>query len=274
MIRREILLREVYPALEGNADVPRLSIFAHQNSSEIEIDRSYPAVLIMPGGGYAFVSEREGVPVAEQFYIRGFNAFVLTYSVAPARYPSQLLQAAAAIDYIKNTAVATNTDTDNIFVCGFSAGGHLAGSIGCLWNEQVITDTLGGEPQRYRPKGMALCYAVITSGMHTHGGSFNNLCGEDEQLKKRLSLETRVTPETSPAFIWHTANDGTVPVENAFMMAKALKSAGVEYEMHVFKKGRHGLSVCTRESAGENKEMINPSCEPWLAMCAEFFCSL
>lgn len=271
MIHETVKLREFYPALSAEGGEPTLEVYCRGVSREIDLERRFPAMLICPGGGYGFVSDREAEPVALDYLGAGFNAFVLTYSVAPARYPSALLQAAAAMDHIRKNADKYHVDPDKIAVCGFSAGGHLAGSLACFWHEAFLAETLKTASENLRPNAAILCYPVITGGEKTHGGSFNNLCGGDAALVQKMSLETAVTIHTPPTFLWHTATDGCVPVENSLLMAAALRRNGIPFELHVFAEGSHGLSTCAYQSAGTNSpNMINPEAAKWFGLCVAF----
>lgn len=224
--------------------------------------RLRPAMLVLGGGGYAYVSERETECVALQFLAKGFCAFTLDYSVAPVRYPAQLNEAAMAMAYIRENAGKFGTDAAHVAVIGFSAGGHLAAMAGNIWNEEDIAEKLNKPASLFRPDAAVLCYPVISSGEKSHGGSFNNLCGEDAALKERLSVEKRVTPESCPAFIWTTADDGAVPSENSLLMAAAYKKQGVPFELHIFESGVHGLSIATEETG-----YVNVPVQQWLPMC-------
>ena len=271
MIYETLNLREFYPALSAEGGEPILQAYCRDVSREIDLGRRFPALLICPGGGYAFVSDREAEPMALDYLGAGFNAFVLTYSVAPARYPSALLQAAAAMDYIRKNAAEYHVDPDKIAVCGFSAGGHLAGSLACLWNGKCLAETLKTTSSNLRPNAAILSYPVITSGDKAHRGSFDNLCGDDRALAQKMSLETAVTKDTPATFLWHTATDGCVPVENSLMMASALRENGIPFELHIFAEGSHGLSTCTYQSAGPNSpNMVNPEAAKWFDLSVTF----
>ena len=151
------------------------------------------------------------------------------------------------IAHIRENAAQYHVRPDAIAVCGFSAGGHLSASSGILWNEPVIAETLGIENRMARPDAMILSYPVITSGEHAHRGSFECLLGEranDAAWLERLSLERRVDGTTPPTFLWHTFADELVPVENALLLASALRRADVPFELHIFPEGIHGLSRC------------------------------
>ena len=271
MIYETLKLREFYPALCAEGGEPVLKAFCRDVSREIELERRFPAILICPGGGYGFVSDREGEPIALKYLEAGFCAFVLTYSVAPARYPSALLQAAAAIDFIRKNAAQYHVDPNKIAICGFSAGGHLAGSLSCFWSEPCLADTLKTATENLRPNAAVLCYPVITSGEKAHRGSFDNLCGDDEALTEMMSLETAVTKDTPPTFLWHTATDGVVPVENSLLMASALREKQIPFELHIFAEGGHGLSTCTYQTAGpKSLHMINPEAAKWFDLNITF----
>ncbi|HOP10137.1 MAG TPA: alpha/beta hydrolase [Oscillospiraceae bacterium] len=264
-------LRRFYPQLSAESGHPILKAYCRDVSREIDPERKFPVMLICPGGAYSFVSDREAEPIALNYLAAGFNAFVLTYSVAPARYPSALLQAAAAVDFIRKNAVKYHVDPDKISICGFSAGGHLAGSLACFWNEAFLAETLNTASENLKPNAAVLGYPVITGGEKAHRGSFDNLCGDDAALVKKMSLETAVTKDTPPIFLWHTADDGGVPVENSLLMASALREKQIPFELHIFAEGSHGLSTCGYQSAGPNSpHMINPEAAKWFELSIAF----
>ena len=236
------------------------------NSVEIDINRKRPAVIVCPGGGYGMVSDREGEPVAMKFLANGYSAFVLTYSVAPARYPTQLLEISETIAYVRKNADKLNIHKDKILVCGFSAGGHLAASIATLWDDEIITKKLNIKKGENKPNGLILAYPVISSGDKAHIGSFNNLIGDqDKSLYEKLSLEKRVSKNTPPAFLWHTFNDKAVNVQNSLLFASAMKEHDIPFELHVFPDGEHGLSLCS--SITKN---VNKYCEIWMELCLKW----
>lgn len=275
MIHQKILLSEYFDCLKKSNSKAVLRTYIPDNSEEKSIDRKRPAVLIFPGGGYAFTSPREAEPVAIKFVNAGFNAFILDYSVAPTRYPAQLLEASAALSLIRQKSDEWNTVSDKIAVCGFSAGGHLAASIGTMWQEKFIAETLGTEYGENRPNAMILCYPVITGLKKAHRGSFDNLLGEnaDENMVKYLSLENRVTSLCPPAFLWHTFDDNAVPVKNSLLMANALEENNIMFEMHIYDSGVHGLSLCSEETAS-SPEHINPHAASWIKLCTEWLYKL
>ncbi len=226
-----------------------------------------PAVVICPGGGYRFVSEREGEAVAMRFLAAGFHAFVLQYSVAPARFPTALTELADAVRQVRAHAADWNVQSDHIYMMGFSAGGHLCASLGTLWNHPVLEEALGWSsgPKTWKPDGMLLCYPVISIGPSMHRGSFDCLLGADppEDRKRLLSLEDQVTADTVPAFLWHTQEDAAVSVENSLLFAAALRKAGVPFELHIYQKGPHGLSLCD-ETTSYSPEMVIADDAGWI----------
>ncbi len=203
--------------------------------------RLRPAVLIFPGGGYGHVSEREAEPVALRFLNRGYAAFVLAYAVAPARYPVALQQAALAMRYIRQQAQAFGIDPHMVTAVGFSAGAHLCGCLATMYDGEAVAQI--GAPAQLRPDAVGLCYPVAVSWGRTHDGSFDNLCGDDEELRQRLSLEKCVHGDMPPVFLWHTRQDTAVPCRNSLLLAAALEEQGVPFAMHIYHKGVHGLSV-------------------------------
>ncbi len=240
---------------------------------KVDPDVRRPCVAILPGGAYARASAREAEPVALQMAARGFAACVITYSCAPAHYPVALVQVAGAIAYLKRNAESFHIDPDRIFLAGFSAGGHLALDLGCEWQESWLAERVGAAAEEMRPRALILGYPVVTSGAYAHRGSFDNLCGDDEELKQKLSLENRVTKDTPPAFIFHTLEDGSVPVENSLLLAEAYRHAGVSFTLHIFPYGGHGLSLATAEVVQKGKQP-QPLMQCWPDLAADWLRTL
>lgn len=237
--------------------VPDLMFYLHE-----EPGPARPGVLVAPGGGYAFVSDSEAEMVALAFYRKGYNAFVCTYTTnlsLPVPLHSQPLQdLSRAVRLVRSRAAEFGTDPDRLAVCGFSAAGHLAGSL-CVHFADVADPRPELAALSNRPSAALLCYPVITMGEKTHPGSRENLLGPDPDPAelRYFSLEDQVTPDTPPCFLWHTATDPCVPVENSYLFAAACLRAGVPFAHHVFSQGDHGLSLSNADWAagrcGENR---------------------
>lgn len=222
------------------------------------------AIIICPGGGYEFLSEREAEPIAKKYLAEGLSVFVLYYSVgANAKDLVPLIEISMAITHVRENCKKYRIDPDAVFVTGFSAGGHLAASAATLWNCAEIRDALGiGKDGRYeginRPTGTILCYPVITAGEYAHTPSICNLCGGEEHYKEKsnfFSLENQVDENTSPTFIWHTFSDQLVPVQNALLYVEALAKHSVPFEAHIYPHGPHGLSLATWEVGSKNNHV-------------------
>lgn len=209
--------------------------------------KARPAVLVLPGGGYSFVSEREGEPVALEFVAKGYSAFVLYYSVNTA-YPVPLNEACMAMNYIRKNAEQLCVDKDHVATIGFSAGGHLAGMLATMSDAEEVNEEFREKENFSRPDAVVLSYPVISmqDGV-THEGTRNVITDGGKIPYDTLSLEKRVTKNSVPAFIWHTMEDDCVPVENSMYMASAYKKAGVPFSLHIFEKGWHGLSLANEE---------------------------
>ncbi len=208
-----------------------------------------PAIVICPGGGYEFTSESEDEPVALNYFNAGYQVFVLHYSVkSKAKDFQPLLELAATVAEIRLRSKEFKVDPWKIAVCGFSAGGHLAASLGTLYNDKKflqICPSLGS----VRPDAMILGYPVITSDKWAHEGSIRNVSGSEKGTDEYIyfGLDKHVDSDTPKTFIWHTAQDASVPVENSLKLASALSAAKVPFELHIFPEGEHGMSVCTKE---------------------------
>lgn len=243
-----------------------LQVNLWEDSQELMIKRR-PMILICPGGGYRMVSDREADPAASQFFAMGYHTAVLRYSVSPARYPAALLQLAGAVKLIRENADKWLVDTEKILVNGYSAGGHLACSLGVFWKKEMLKDFYKCGSEYFRPNGLILSYPVISSGEFAHRGSFEKLLGEKEkELKKEMSLETQVNKDVPPVFLWHTDGDDTVPVENSVMLYSALHRKGIPAELHIFQKGGHGLSTADKLAQNAEGYGIQPECQCWTAL--------
>ena len=202
-----------------------------------------PVILVIPGGGYGFVCiNEEGYPIAEKFDEMGFQTFVLTYRVT--RYPEPQLDALRAIRLIRSHAQEWGADPDHIAVCGFSAGGHLAGCCGTLFHELDAKDGDEGDSFSQRPDAMILSYPVITFRKTQYIATGKRLLKEDFDAKRdEWSLENRVLSDTPPTYVWATVTDQLVPYENSVLFARAMWEKGNRCELHIFPDGPHGMAA-------------------------------
>lgn len=246
----------------------KLYTYVLDNSPEIDQNRKRPAVIICPGGGYVTTSDREAEPVAIQMNAMGFHVFILRYSVQPATFPTALTELATAVAYVRNRAEEWNIDANKVIVTGFSAGGHLAASLGVFWEREFLAERVKFDKDAYKPNGLILSYPVISSGVHAHQGSFQALLGDQqEELRERLSLEKQVNNQTPPTFLWHTFEDASVPVENSMLFAVALRKHNIPFELHIYPSGGHGLSLANEESMNvQNNFGIQEECQNWIDM--------
>ena len=235
-------------------------------------DWKRPAVIVVPGGAYAMVSRREGWPVATEFLTRGFQTFVLTYLCNPggARYPEQLTELACAVDYVRKNAAELNVNPDEIFVVGFSAGGHLTANLAVEWFD---VSSKSGMELDCKPTAVGLGYPVITKKagyVSTHNNLLEGYSEEaQEELLKTLNLDEGVTEKTAPSFIWTTATDSAVPASNSLAFALALAKNNVPYELHIYPQVNHGSSTGSLEINGAQAGIDRIS--EWMECCAKFF---
>lgn len=256
-----------------------LTSYIHDISAEMPMPHRR-AIIVCPGGGYGFTSDREGEPIALQYFAAGLNAFVLRYSVLPhAADYTPLTEAALAIAHVKLNAEKYSIDPSYVFITGFSAGGHLAASAGTLWKLPLLCDRIRaelGEDYRdgiHRPTATLPCYPVITAGPYAHRGSILALCGKNDPSLEEMnafSLELHVDADTCPAFIWHTFDDSCVPIQNSLLYANALAQAKVPFELHIYPHGHHGLSLCNKETWANHEDLYNPYCEGWIDLAVNY----
>jgi acetyl esterase/lipase len=207
------------------------------------------AIVICPGGSYSGLADHEGDAIARWLNRLGITAAVLKYRLGPRyRYPAQMQDVGRAIRMLRARAAEWGIDPNRIGVMGFSAGGHLAATIATHFDDGNAAATDPIERVSSRPDIAVLAYPVIsmTEGV-THAGSRRNLLGDTPtaELVAALSNEKQVTPQTPPTFLFHTADDPVVPVENSLLFAAALRAAHVPYELHVFEHGPHGVGLAS-----------------------------
>lgn len=237
-----------------------LTLFIHENYEEMNPNRKRPMVLICPGGGYGFCCDREADPVAIRFLSYDFNVAVLRYTVNSENdadnpiYPKPQVELADSIAYIREHSDVLNTNSDMIAVLGFSAGGHLAASVGCLWNRFN---------KKARPDALILCYALTTQDDWVT----KQLFGNKEVLPEVFNLDKQVSKYTPPTFLWCTKTDSLVPYTNSTRFKEALDANNVPNELHIFENGHHGLSLSNKEVRGHGEwSEVNDEVAKWPEM--------
>lgn len=248
-----------------------IEAYIHTAHAELQVGKR-KAMIICPGGGYGWLSEREAEPVALQYFAAGLNVFVLRYSVQQkAADYAPLIEGCLAVKYLRDHADELYVDPDHVFITGFSAGGHLAAWVGTMWHIPEVAAHLDGADQALcKPTATLPCYPVISAepGVR-HDGSIRTLNGGkpgDEEGMQRFSLDKAVDERTAPAFLWHTASDTCVSVMNSILYAAALSKNNIPFELHVFPAGPHGLSICNQETWAGNPALDTSYVAQWLPM--------
>ncbi len=228
-----------------------------------------PAIIVLPGGAYRDLSEREGEPVALTFLKEGFNTFVLYYSIGDAsEYPQPLEDVSKAIWMIRSHAAEWAIDENAIVVMGFSAGGHLATLAATEWNTDGLHKRLGIPEGGNKPNAAVVGYGPVI-GQQTGDG--DNVGAMIAKFTPEYETYKYVGSQTCPMFIWHTWQDPLVPSKNALKLAGALYEKQIPYELHVFNRGTHGMSVCNDLSDYEAPaDVCPPNASTWVSMCTQW----
>lgn len=246
-----------------------LSAYLHTPSREMEHPETVcrPAMIVCPGGGYSWRSDREAEPPAVAFFNMGMQVFVLRYSVGEnAGNKQPLTELAASVKLVREHSAQWQIDTQKLAVSGFSAGAHLAASLGVHWDDAELAERCGVENAgELRPDAMVLCYPVISAGIYAHKDSIDRVSANCKENRDYWSLEKHVTAQTPPTFLWHTMDDELVPVENSFLFAQELHRAGIPCECHFFESGNHGMSVATKETGSASAHIHS-----WVELCRQW----
>ena len=251
---------------QGDGDVPQLIITRVKSASPTA------GVVILPGGGYrGHAMGHEGYDFAKWFADRGISSAICNYRLRGKGnngkgygHPWPMVDAQRALQTLRARAGELNLDPKRIGVIGFSAGGHLCSTVSTKFAEPKPTDKDPIARVSSRPDFAILCYPVIGFDKpYTHKGSQRNLLGEnpDPKLLASLSNETQVSKDTPPTFLFHTAEDKAVPVDNSLHYYLACQKHGVPAEMHIFPKGRHGLGLAPKTAGASQWPEL---CHQWL----------
>ena len=255
--------------INSNAFIERYEL-SYDNDFVNEQPLLRPGLLIIPGGGYSYCSDREAEPVALRMLAEGFNCFVLRYT-CKATYPVPHKEVGFALDYLKNHHKEFNLLNKNLSLVGFSAGGHLAASFATTYKE--IVKLLNLNEENLKPFALVLGYPVITmQDQYTHSGTKSTITNDEPVLVEKLSVEKNVTNNFPPTYIFSTLVDEAVPIQNSYLLIDELKKHDIPYQAHIFDKGIHGGSLFTR-AVYPNFTKQNTEAEAnsiWITEAAEF----
>jgi acetyl esterase/lipase len=245
---------------------PKIRLY-YPTMREKDPDSKFAAVLVCPGGGYYVQAPHEGQPFAQLFALHGIIGIVLTYRVFPDRFPGSYSDACRAMRILRNHADKYHIDADRIGIMGFSAGGHLASTVATQPDlHKDSFDDLAKEISA-RPDRLILGYPVISFvDEYAHTGSAKSLLGDDPdpEMARKLSNNHQVTQENPPAFLFHTADDKGVPVQNSISFAEACLKNDVPIEMHIYPEGEHGVGMALEDpSLATWTGLLMNWLEPW-----------
>lgn len=251
IIRRRIKQEKVILQLYSQEEIKQNRSKRFSKLVPFIIGQNKPTVIVCPGGAYQFISmNNEGADYAKAFNERGYNVFMLNYRTgAHARFPAPMEDLARAIQFAKSCSKDYNIDMENFYICGSSAGGHLAAYFGARYTdfEKPYKNIL----YPLRPKGIILAYPVISMKDETHELSRDLLLGlgsgENEKLDK--SVELIADENYPPVFFWHCDDDKTVPVSNSIRFAERLLQVNATHKFMKFSSGGHGIGLGNGTSA-------------------------
>lgn len=290
------MITQTIPLYPDRQDVS-LTTYVLAPSPELLGGKKRPAVLVCPGGAYLGCSDREAEPVALRFAAMGYHAFVLRYStynngvwgaiplgpdlpVNPnSVHPSPMRDIGRAFLTIRQQADAWQVDTDKIAICGFSAGAHNCAMYAVYWHDPIIHAYLGAQPEFLRPAAAILSYGIhdyhLMFGLVSDpmaqtlsdaaGIAFLGTKTPSPELLDAVSPALHVSQQTPPTFLWATAADDLVPAENTTRMATALAQARVPFEVHIFERGAHGLSLADQSTA-ESLMHMDDDARQWVTL--------
>ena len=230
-------------------------------------------VVVLPGGAYMFHGVSEGEPVAAAFAARGYNAYLLRYSIGDhATFPNSAADVCRALKLIRGRSEEWNQDPDKLALCGFSAGGHVAACVGTMWNREDILAASGCTGEAGKPNALILGYPCITVDIEGQGDMYSRLKGGRtlEQLREIASAEKWVGSHTPPVFLWNMYRDKVVPVEHGLLFMNALAEHNVPFECHTYMKGVHASALNTPASSLGDPVREDSHVARWMDDCVEW----
>ncbi|GLT15909.1 alpha/beta hydrolase [Vibrio algivorus] len=251
-----------------------LTSYIQPQCNELPNQTALPALIIFPGGGYKMLSERESEPVAFSWLAKGYNVFILRYSIQEyAAFPQPMLDAFKAITHVRQQYQHYNIDPDKIALLGFSAGGHLAASVGTLWNREEYQRLAGVEGEEHKPNALVLAYPVITTDwmkLNIEANLKNILRDkfDDPKMISTVTCHRNVGTHTPPTFLFHTTEDQSVPASDSLKFAAALDDNQIPYELHIFQRGPHGISRANALTDDGTGLKIEPEVQCWGDLCS------
>ena len=255
MIYKQINLKSIYKKLKYDV---YLTTYCPDNSPEVDLNRVRPTFLLLPGGGYNMVSDRENEPIALRFLGYDFNVFSLKYSVNPnTDFPYPIIEGFAALDYIRKHAREYNVDVNKIYTMGFSAGGHFAATLACYQDSEIFKKYLEIENPDFKVDGCVLGYPVISCYPEIgESGTRTNVTKSDpDKLVDFFSIDRHITEKFPKTFVFTFEEDPVVPVKNTYLLIEALKNSGVKHEMHIYHAPIHGSSLGDRSVYPDNMKI-------------------
>ncbi|MFI3206469.1 MAG: alpha/beta hydrolase [Clostridia bacterium] len=242
--------------------------FLHTPLTEMKKYRTKrPSVIVCPGGGYRYLSEREAEPVASKYYADGYNVFILYYSLNEnAKNLAPLKELSLTIMKIRDNQDEWGCEPEKIASCGFSAGGHLVACISTMWDDSELLKSIDTQNGKNKPNAIIACYAAFSDKNFDKNSSIMNIDGMSKQeAMKFYSAYEKVSKNTCPTFIFHCMNDPVAKVENAILHAQKLDEFDIYSEIHFFPTGAHGGSIYKNETNSKNT-----SSEQWYELSLKF----
>lgn len=261
MICEKIMLKEYYPFLKGN---PILNTYCPENYDEYSKGRLRKVLIILPGGGYQYISMREAEPIALQYTSEDIAAFVLEYSVGEFVFPTPIDEVLAALLFIKDNALKYHVDKNDISLLGFSAGGHLAASTIMYSLKDDLLKLFNCKNEDIKFAALLLGYPVINCEEFSEFNTSSARCLDDPVLQELFSIEKHVTEQFPNTFIFLTSQDRLVPPYNSLSFAQALVDKNVPVELHMYPLGNHGLALADNNTTSSFNKTDYPDVHTWI----------